>query len=125
MRGGRRFSVRKCDHAKKHFQEKWTPVFHPEMPPCKGATGASTSVNELNPDLSIGAPRHPAAAPEPEGELFRNLLRSDRELGAANGNIANYAAQRCRTPAGIDLCQILHIVAGTLATIAEVMEPEQ
>lgn len=32
--------------------------------------GTSTFLHELNPDLSIGAPRHAAATPEPEGELF-------------------------------------------------------
>src|ERR1019366_2256635 len=78
----------------------------PAAPP-----GASASLHELNPELSVRAPHHATAPPEPKGKLLRHLLRPDRELGAAQGDVAYDAAQRRRTVAGIDLRQVLQVVA--------------
>src|SRR5450631_3769211 len=86
---------------------------------------ASASLYELNAHLAIGAPRHAAAPPEPEGELLRNLLHADRELGAPDGDVADDAAHQWRTIAGIDLRQILQIVTAALAAFVEVMRPKQ
>src|SRR5437764_1019493 len=47
------------------------------------STVAVAGLHELDPDLPVRAPRHPAAPPEPERELFRHLLGPDRELRPA------------------------------------------
>src|SRR5258708_3468302 len=63
---------------------------------------AVARLHEPDPDLSVRAPRHPAAPPEPERELFRHLLGPDRELGPAERDVAYDAAQGRRAVAGID-----------------------
>jgi hypothetical protein len=77
-------------------------------------------LHELNADLAIELPHHPAATAEEKREFIgKLLLLPHRQLGAIRRDIADDAVEQRRSAIEVEIRRIVHFVSETLAQIAE------